>query len=167
MPLPKLKEETLAEIVEELKATENIEAIALGGSHAIGKGTATSDVDIGIYYYEEKPFKIEDIRSIAKKYAINEPTVTGFYEWGRWVNGGTWIETAAGKIDLLYKNIDQIKSTIELAKKGHWENDFEQQPPYGFSSIIYLGETQACVPLYDRNEIISKMKKEIQPYPSN
>ena len=166
MTLPKHKEETLAEIVEHLKVTENIEAIVLGGSHAIGKATATSDLDIGIYYYDEKPFKIEDIRSIAKKYAITEPTVTGFYEWGRWVNGGAWIETAAGKIDLLYKNIDQIKSTIELAKKGHWENDFEQQPPYGFSSIIYLGETQACVPLYDPNEIISKMKTEIQPYPS-
>ena len=166
MILPKGKEQTLNEIVTDLKQTDNVIATVLGGSYATGEATKTSDLDIGIYYLEKKPFKIDDIRSIAKKYAVADPTVTDFYEWGPWVNGGAWIETACGKIDFLYKNIDQILSTITQLKNGQWQNDFEQQPPHGFSSIIFMGETKVCIPLYDPDEIIKKLKGEVETYPA-
>jgi len=84
---------------------------------------------------------------------------------GPWVNGGAWIKTAVGKVDFLYKNIDQITSTIEKAKNGVWENNFEQQPPYGFSSVIFLAETKSCFPLYDPDKIIEKLKAEVLNYP--
>jgi hypothetical protein len=89
-----------------------------------------------------------------------------FTTGGRGVNGGAWIKTANGKVDLLYKNIEQITSTIEKAKNGEWENNFEQQPPYGFSSIIYLAETKSCIPLYDPERIIEKLKSEVLNYPA-
>ncbi|HTS45362.1 MAG TPA: nucleotidyltransferase domain-containing protein [Puia sp.] len=166
MILPQKKEETLNTIVADLKQIENIMAIVLGGSYAMGTVTDASDLDIGIYYYDKNPFRINDIKSIAKKYATNDDqTVTGFYEWGPWVNGGAWIETASGKVDFLYRNIEQVRSTIDKAKKGELENHFEQQPPYGFSSVIYLGETRNCIPFYDPDEIISKLKSEVQVYP--
>jgi hypothetical protein len=38
------------------------------------------------------------------------PVVTGTYEWGPWVNGGAWIQTSAGKVDFLYKNLDQVRT---------------------------------------------------------
>ncbi|MBV9987653.1 MAG: nucleotidyltransferase domain-containing protein [Chitinophagaceae bacterium] len=166
MKLPKEKQALLNDIADDLKAIGNIRALVLGGSYATGTATAGSDLDIGIYYSGTNPFDIGQIRSIAQKYAQDKPpTVTGFYEWGRWVNGGAWIETAAGKADLLYKNIEQITTTIEQAKNGIWENDFEQQPPYGFSSIIYLAETQACIPLWDPEGVIEKLKSEVRQYP--
>jgi hypothetical protein len=167
MTLPNEKQETLNNIVTDLKRTNNVVAIVLGGSYSTGNATGTSDMDIGIYYFEKMPFSIDDIKSIAKKYAIDgNPTVTGFYEWGPWVNGGAWIETPCGKVDFLYRNVEHVTSTIEKAKKGQWENHFEQQPPYGFSSIIYLAETKSCIPLYDPNEVITKLKREVQVYPA-
>jgi nucleotidyltransferase-like protein len=166
MLLSKEKEQTLNNIVSELKQTENVNAVVLGGSYAAGEASENSDLDIGIYYSEGNPFKIDDIRLIAKQYAINEdPTVTGFYEWGPWVNGGAWIETASGKVDFIYRNIQHISRTIEKAKNGEWENHFEQQPPYGFTSIIYLAETSCCIPLYDPQHVITKLKAEVRAYP--
>jgi len=167
MRLPKEKQDTLDSIINELKTIANIKAIVLGGSYATGTATDTSDLDIGIYYSDKEPFDIEAIKSVAKKYAVNDnPIVTGFYEWGPWVNGGAWIKTLNGKVDLLYKSIEQITATIEKAKDGLWENHFEQQPPYGFSSIIYLSETRSCIPLYDPDKIIEKLKAEVLNYPA-
>src|SRR3954452_11463874 len=98
MALPKEKQEILDNITADLKRIANVRAIVLGGSYATGNATDTSDVDIGIYYFGKESFDIQDIQSIAQKYAgNNKPTVTGFYEWGPWVNGGAWIKTACGK----------------------------------------------------------------------
>lgn len=166
MKLPEEKQSVLDDVTEELKNIDNIKAIVLGGSYATGMATDTSDLDIAIYYYEEKPFDIEAIKLIAGKYAnVDKPTVTGFYEWGPWVNGGAWIKTAKGKVDILYKNIDQITSTIEKVKRGVWENHFEQQPPYGFSSLIFLAETKYCIPLHDPQGIIQSLKSMVLSYP--
>lgn len=167
MRLSKEKEELLNDIVRHLTQVDNVAAVVLGGSYATGTATENSDLDIGIYYSEKTPFCIDLIRSIATKYSIDgAPTVTGFYEWGPWVNGGAWIETKAGKVDFLYRNIEQVKSTIEKAKKGEWENDFDQQPPYGFSSIMYLAETRYCLPLADPGGLIKELKAEVQIYPA-
>jgi hypothetical protein len=138
----------------------------LGGSYAVGLATDKSDLDIGIYYSEHAPFEIERIRDIADKYAYNDrPTVTGFYEWGPWVNSGAWINAVDVEVDFLYKNINQITKTIDNAKDGIWKNNFEQQPPYGFSSIIFLAETHSSLPLYDPENIVQQLKESVKQYP--
>jgi predicted nucleotidyltransferase len=160
------KKRLLDDITNELKQLEGVRAIVLGGSYAIGMATENSDLDIGIYYSGLYPFDIEKIRGIAKKYADKQPpTVTDFYEWGPWVNGGAWINTAIAEVDFLYKNIDQITKTIDNAQSGIWENNFEQQPPYGFSSIIFLAEIQNSLALYDPDDIIKGLKKRLKQYP--
>lgn len=166
MEIPTAKHFVLNSIINDLKSIDHIAAIALGGSRATAEAVEDSDVDLGIYYYEASPFSIDAIREVVKKYNVGKtPTVTGFYEWGPWVNGGAWIETAAGRVDFIYKNIDQVKSTIAKAINGEWEKHHEQQPPYGFSSIIFLGETQAAVRLYDPSNILSALKEMIAVYP--
>jgi hypothetical protein len=75
--------------------------------------------------------------------------VTGFYVWGAWVNGGGWIHTPSVKVDFLYRNLDQVQRTINEAEQGSIQHDFDQQPAYGFYSVIYLAETKICLPLYD------------------
>lgn len=165
MKLPTEKQQLLKSIVDDLKDIEHIEAIVLGGSFAEGTAGPSSDLDIGLYYYSKQPFDIKKVAAVIKKYEISASTITDFYGWGKWVNGGAWITTKHGQVDLLYKNIDQISETIEKSKDGHWENDFEQQPPYGFSSMIFLAETYYSIPLFDPNNRITYLKKEVEKYP--
>lgn len=165
MQLSVEKKKLLNEIVADLQNVENIEAVVLGGSYATGNATKKSDIDIGIYYSENAPFDIDSIKQIAEKYAIQKPTVTNFYDWGKWVNGGAWIKTNSGKIDFIYKNIEQLEATIKASKNGVWENDFEQKPPYGFCSITYLAETKNCIILYDKKGIIDSLKEKVETYP--
>lgn len=166
MTLSDDKQKLLDDITNELKHVDGVKAIVLGGSFAIGMAAKNSDLDIGIYYSELNPFDIEKIREVARNISNNDqPIVTGFYEWGPWVNGGAWINTTSGEVDFLYKNIDQITRTIDNAKNGIWENNFEQQPPYGFSSIILLSETQSSLPLYDPDSIIKDLKESVKLYP--
>lgn len=153
----------LKEILEQLQAVEGIAAIVLGGSYARGTQHAASDIDLGLYYEENVPFDIDQIRQIAT--ASGTATVTGFYEWGAWVNGGAWISTAHGKIDFLYRNVDHVRRVILNAQKGKLELDFLQQPPFGFPSIIYLAETSICLPLFDPKGLVANLKALVNPYP--
>lgn len=95
--LPAEKRATVAPLVDALAQVPGVSAIVLGGSYASGMAKATSDVDLGLYYRPEAPFAIESIAHIARSVATAPPTVTGFYEWGAWVNGGAWVQTATGK----------------------------------------------------------------------
>lgn len=166
MNLPGDKKRLLDDVVNELKHIEGVKAVVLGGSYAVGMATESSDLDIALYYSEHNPFDIEAVKVVAAKIAADEPpTVTGFYEWGPWVNGGAWIKADNGEVDFLYKNIEQVRRTIDNSKKGIWENDYEQQPPYGFSSVTFLAEVQCCFPLYDPFDIVRDLKDEVKVYP--
>ena len=45
--------------------------------------------------------------------------VTGMDEWGPWVNGGAWIQTPVGKVDFLYRNLDQVQAVSRKDGKGY------------------------------------------------
>ena len=165
MPADKLR--TLQTIVEALENVSNLRAVVLGGSYARGFARAHSDIDIGIYYRQASPCSVEQVRSIAEKISAvgSVPIVTEMYDWGPWVNGGAWIETSAGKVDLLYRNLDQVEAVIAEGRKGVWRHDYDQQPPYGFRSVVYFGETAFCVPLHDPEGEIAHLKRSVAEYP--
>jgi hypothetical protein len=145
-----------------------MQAIVLGGSYASGTQHSASDMDIGLYYLEAEPFSVEAIREVAASISRlgTQPTVTGFYEWGAWVNGGAWVQTLAGKVDFLYRNLDQVRKAIQDARQGIVQHDYDQQPAHGFYNIGYLAETQICIPLYDPDGRIAELKKQIEVYPA-
>lgn len=166
MTLSTDKRQTLDRIVAELGVIQGVVAVVLGGSHCIGMADETSDLDIGIYYNPESPFDTDDIKIVASKFSTEENfTATGYYEWGPWVNGGGWINTKSGEVDFIYRNVQQVKSTIDDSRNGVWTNDYEQQPPFGFSSVIYLAETQCCHPLHDPQGVIHQLKQSVKVYP--
>ena len=155
------------EIVARLTRVRNVVGVVLGGSHARGTAKVASDLDFGIYYTEGSPFDTPRIREVAEGISLPgaPPTVTGFYEWGPWVNGGAWIVTAQGKVDFLYRNIQQIERTIARASNGSYEHNYYQQPTFGFSSIVYLAETQCCITLADPYGVIARLKTAVECYP--
>jgi hypothetical protein len=165
--LPEAKCELLQQLVDQLRRVPGVAAIVLGGSHATGAQHAASDLDIGIYYWEANPFAIPAIQAIANRLSIQgPPMVTDFYGWGAWVNGGAWIQTAQGKVDFLYRNLDHLQRTITEAQQGITHHDYNQQPTHGFYSVIYLAETQICLPLYDPAGVIADLKRQVATYPA-
>lgn len=164
--LPPEKRALLETIVARLSAVPGVVAVVLGGSYARGAARPDSDLDVAMYYAEDSPFEIEAIRRIAAEISIaGPPEVTGFYGWGPWVNGGAWIRTAAGKVDFIYRNLDQVRRTIDDAFQGTNRHDFNQQPAFGFYSVTYLAETHVCVPLHDPAGHIASMKQRVAVYP--
>jgi hypothetical protein len=164
--LPDPKRVMLEQLVQQLHAVPGMAAIVLGGSYASGTQHEASDLDIGLYYHQDAPFSIAALRQIAASVSVDSaPTVTGFYEWGPWVNGGAWIHTAHGKVDFLYRNLDQVRRTIAEAQQGIVHHDYDQQPAYGFYSVIYLAEIQICIPLDDPEGLIAQLKQQVATYP--
>lgn len=164
--VPAAKGLLLQQLVEQLRIVPGVAAIVLGGSYAAGTHHAASDLDVGLYYWEATPFALPAIKTVANNFsAQGTPTVTGFYEWGAWVNGGAWIHTVQGKVDFLYRNLDHLQRTITEAHQGITHHDYNQQPTHGFHSVIYLAETQICLPLYDPAGVIANLKQQIATYP--
>lgn len=160
------KQALLDDIVARLSQVRGVRAVVLGGSYARGMQRPGSDLDVGIYYYETQPFAIADIHAVASAIsASGTAEVTDFYGWGAWVNGGGWIHSAHGKVDFIYRSIQQVMRTIDQAEQGGTAHDYFQQPAYGFFSTVYLAETQVCVPLYDPLGIIAAMKTRVAVYP--
>ena len=164
--IPPEKLALLEAVVERLAAVPGVQAVALGGSYARGTQRLGSDLDVGIYYHENEPFSIEAIRAAAADFAPeNPPDVTDFYGWGPWVNGGAWVHTPVTKVDFLYRNIEQVRRTIDEAHQGITRHDFNQQPAFGFYSVIYLAETNICLPLFDPHGVLANLKALVAAYP--
>jgi predicted nucleotidyltransferase len=164
--IPEHKRAMLQQLIQELSPIPGIAAIVLGGSYASGTQQADSDIDLGLYYHENSPFSIPAVSQVAQKISsVRQATVTGFYEWGAWVNGGAWIHTAHGKVDFLYRNLNQVQRVLSEAQQGRLQHDFDQQPTHGFYSVTYLAETHICVPLYDPEGRIAALKQQVVNYP--
>jgi hypothetical protein len=165
--LPEEKRSFLEQLVGSLSRVPSLTAVVLGGSYASEMQHSASDLDVGLYYAEARPFSVEEIKLLARSISLpgSLPTVTGFYEWGAWVNGGAWIQTRVGKVDFLYRNLDQVEKTIQEAHQGLFLHDYDQQPTHGFYSVGYLAETQICVPLYDPELRLAELKKQVEIYP--
>jgi predicted nucleotidyltransferase len=164
--VPPHKYECLRSAVAALAALEGVVAVVLGGSYARGTHHANSDLDLGVYYSESAPFSVEEIRRVATELCAGAPpVVTDFYEWGPWVNGGAWIHTDAGKVDFLYRNVEHIERTIQDAWRGLHQRHYDQQPTFGFYSVTYLAETRVCIPLFDPQATIARLKQKVAAYP--
>jgi len=158
--------ELIAEIASRLSSVEEIAAVALGGSYARGTQRPDSDIDLGLYYRENAPFSIQDIKEVAGELSDEpRPVVTDFGRWGSWVNGGAWLTVKGRRVDFLYRSLDKLERVIDECRRGEFESDYYQQAPYGFHSYIYLGELSICKPLHDPDEALARLKERIVPYP--
>jgi predicted nucleotidyltransferase len=139
--------ELAASLSQKLGAIRGVQAVVFGGSHARGRAQPGSDIDLYIYYSETSPFSNQSIRELAE--VVNDtagPVVTGFYEWGPWVNGGAWLTIGGQRVDFVYRSLEHLERVIAEAEAGRYELHYAQQPPFGFFSTAYLGEVAVCAP---------------------
>lgn len=158
--------ELVSSLAQRLGAIRGVLAVVLTGSYARGRALPGSDIDIGLLYSEAAPFSIQSVRELAE--AVNDtagPVVTDFYGWGRWVNGGAWLTIGGQRVDFLYRSVEAIEGVIAEAEAGRYEQDYAQQPPFGFFSATPLGEIAACVPLFDPEGRFEVLKRRVADYP--
>ena len=151
-----------------LAEIEGVVGVALGGSHATGRATDDSDVDLGIYYRTAAPPPRAALNALARDLddAHRDDLVTRLGAWGPWVNGGAWTVVEGRPVDWLLRNLEAVESAIDAACAGRFTRGYSLGHPHGFLSTIYLAEVDACVPLADPEGAIAALKGRTRPYPA-
>ncbi len=160
--------ETLIQnIVSEIKSVSGVKAIVVGGSRARGTHTPSSDIDLGIYYDPSQPMDLVALGNVATQLDDEHriDVITGFGGWGPWINGGGWLRIQSMPVDLLYKDLDKIRTYIDACLNGKVEIFYQGGHPHGFVTSIYLSEIALCKPLWDPEGIIAGLKEKVYPYP--
>jgi hypothetical protein len=158
----------LERVLSVLTALPTVRAVALAGSFARGTARPDSDVDFGVFYEEEAPPTPALFRPAVLRLhdpGGETPVVTAPYEWGPFVNGGAWLVLGGRRVDLLYRNLDQVRRVIADCKAGRVESHFEQQPPFGYFSWTYLGDLHECRVLHDPTGVLAAFKTEAATFP--
>src|SRR5215213_1914721 len=108
-------EALIQKIVNEVKRVEGVKAIVLGGSRARGTHTASSDVDLGIYYDPDSPLDVSALRKVATGLDDEHraDVITEIGGWGPWINGGGWLKIQSYPVDFLYRDLRTVGAVID------------------------------------------------------
>ena len=157
----------LERIVARLREVPGIAAIVLGGSQARGNATASSDVDLGLYYRADAPIDTAALDQ-AVQTLVDTPRpglVTPIGEWGPWINGGGWLTVQGQPVDLLYRDLSRVTQVVADACAGRLEVAYQPGHPHAFVSSICLGEIAVCRVLWDPEGVLAPLKAQAHPYP--
>ncbi|MBD2255918.1 nucleotidyltransferase domain-containing protein [Nostoc parmelioides] len=157
----------ISHIVEPLQSIEGIIAISLGGSRARGNHTHKSDVDLGIYYHPQNPPDVITLNRLACNLDDQGRTnlITEIGGWGKWINGGGWLQIQGVAVDFLYRNLALVNRVIDDCHAGKLTIDYQPGHPHGFVSSIYMGEVAICQVLHDPDGVLQTLKTKTKPYP--
>lgn len=120
-------------LAERLIEIEGVVAVALGGSRAVGTERPDSDWDFGLYY--RGTIDPDAIRGLGYP-----GTVVGPGEWAYPMNGGAWLTVEGQRVDVLYRDVDDVQRHLEDAERGDW--DLYRVPGYlcGMPSYVLVAE---------------------------
>jgi hypothetical protein len=161
-----MEDPVLSRVLKALRPVKGLSALVLGGSRGRGTAGPLSDYDIGLYYEPDAPLDIEALRA-AVATLVDDPssTVTKLGEWGPWINGGGWLSVGGVEVDLLYRDLGQVRATIADARQGRFSMNYQPGHPHGFCSTIWMGEAATCQPIFDPFGLIAELKSQTWPYP--
>lgn len=157
----------LTRIVPALTQVPGVAAIALGGSRARGTASDASDYDIGLYFSAAQPIDTNRLSQVARTLvdAPDATEVAPIGSWGPWIVGGAWLVVGKQKVDLLYRNLDDVAAVIEACRTGEITVHYQGGHPHGFCSAIWMGEVALCRPLHDKGGALAALKTRTTPYP--
>jgi hypothetical protein len=116
-----------------LAAIPGVVAVTLGGSRATGAATEDSDWDFGLYY--RGALDPADVVACGWQGRVFAPG-----EWGRIVNGGAWLTVEGVKVDLVYRDLDEVLTWTIAAEGGQFEIQREVGYVAGIATYILAGE---------------------------
>src|SRR5436305_3037220 len=101
-------------VVDRLAGLPDVQAVSLGGSRAAGTHRPDSDWDFGVYYRGR--LDTDTIRAIGWEGEVFEPGA-----WGGGVfNGGAWLTIDGRRVDLIYRDLDDVEGRIADAESGRY-----------------------------------------------
>ena len=116
-----------------LAAIPGVVAVTLGGSRATDTVVDGSDWDFGLYYRGR--LDPADIVALGWPGRVFAPG-----DWGRIVNGGAWLTVDGSKVDLIYRDLDDVLHWTAAAARGRFEIQREVGYVAGIPTYILAGE---------------------------
>jgi predicted nucleotidyltransferase len=155
------------QIVQQLQQVNGLVGIVLGGSRARGTHTATSDIDLGLYYDPAIPPDLDALRHIAAELDdMHRPDlITPLGGWGPWINGGGWLTIQGLPTDFLYRDLAKVTAIVNDCCAGQIEIAYQPGHPHGFVTSIYMAEIAHCQLLWDPTGALGALKAKTHPYP--
>jgi nucleotidyltransferase-like protein len=123
----------MREIAERLAGIPGVVAVTLGGSRATGAATDDSDWDFGLYY--RGGIDPADVRALGWPGQVFAPG-----DWGRIVDGGAWLDIDGIKVDLIYRDLDDVLRWTAEAEAGRFEIQREVGYVAGIATYVLTGE---------------------------
>ena len=120
-------------LAERLAEIPGMVAVTLGGSRATGTAVEGSDWDFGLYY--RGGLDPADITALGWPGRVFAPG-----EWGSIVNGGAWLTVDGAKVDLIYRDLDEVLRWTAAAGDGRFEIRREVGYVAGIATYILAGE---------------------------
>lgn len=117
----------------QLAAIPGVVAVTLGGSRAANTAVEGSDWDFGIYYRDK--LDPADVVALGWPGRVFAPG-----EWGRIVNGGAWLTIDGTKVDLIYRDLDEVLRWTVAAEDGRFEIQREVGYVAGIATYVLAGE---------------------------
>ncbi|MYT70413.1 MULTISPECIES: nucleotidyltransferase domain-containing protein [unclassified Streptomyces] len=127
----------LDRLADILAALPGVHAVALGGSRAQGTHTPDSDWDTAVYYRgSEGLFAPRHLRA-----AGWEGEATEIGGWGGGVfNGGGWFDVEGRRVDVHYRDLDDIERILADAEEGRFRVESLMFHLAGIPSYLVVAE---------------------------
>jgi predicted nucleotidyltransferase len=118
----------------ELGILPGVEAVALGGSRALGRHRPDSDWDFAVYYRER--FDPADLRARGWEGEVGE--IGG---WGGGVmNGGAWLHVEDRRVDVHYRDLVDVEHWCGEAEHGRFRKELLLFYVAGIPTYVVMGE---------------------------
>ena len=135
-------------VTPRLANVPGVVAVVLGGSRARGTEQPGSDTDIGLYFRGETPLDTGLLLDAVKAF-VDEPEtahVTPVGEWGPWIVGGGWLSVSGRKLDLLYRNCDDVARVIRRLPERPRHDGLSAGPSARLLLVDLDGRSRALPP---------------------
>ena len=165
-----LTDSELHSLADQLIEVPGIVAVMLGGSRARGEEHPDSDVDLGLYY--RPPLDTDALRRLARSAASlrgvagQSPDLTEPGGWGPWVDGGGWLTIEETPVDWIYRDLDRVRRSVDLAVAGQFAFHFQVGHPFGIPDFAYAGELALGIVLADPTGELQRLKDRLRAYPA-
>ncbi len=118
-----------------------VQAVALGGSRGQGTATDSSDWDFALYYRGH--FEVHEVRRLGF-----DGEVFGIGAWGGGVmNGGAWLTVEGRRVDLHYRDLNEIEHWWAEAREGRYQKELLPFYVAGIPTYTVVGELALCAVL--------------------